>query len=1672
MMAGKKALPTLLPNGVPPPQSGQAPPPPHNGPKPVLRVNRACNACRKQKMRCEGPDNPPCARCRANATECIFEKVPKSDPDSNERLQKLETQFVTMQATLSEILAELRNPSRHLVDPINSALLTSTPTSATLLHELPNNSRSQLTQPPTPEPTRPPGPYPSQIRQQRQLPSLHSVLPRHYHSRSPPASTKAFTHRPSSVLNHLYPPSHLHPSHRRLPAPSSPYRPTLLSGITSAANSDDEGDIPSSALLAPIGVLNDLASVAAQSNSSRQGVKRKRGEGSSPEGNTSVGLSPHGTQSTPRMTASEASPAVDDDARLGTQDTGPEELEGHSISQAKSEAVEDERSPEREQDAIEKGIVSEEEAMELHQIYFTGCYRVLAVFNKSIDTLASIRARSPFLLNCILMTASKARDGGGPPSQTQMALVRECSCMAKEYLFGPVKSVEIVQGLLLIAGWSHSTGPIGWLAAGHAIRYAVELGLHKALPRLARRQNVPSTDRTSDTERALIVAARTWCGLYVFVHAGLMGPWVSRISFGTGRPAMMKGDKVKPHTHTHTPSPSPSLSLFDSLIRARDILLKHPLAIPTDVRLVSTCELMTLQSKIHDRLGPLDEPVNENQVIETLSQSIVELDAWLAEWTIIMRELGLSSRDMEFFHSSARIQLLYAHLFHHCIALRNLHTIADAKALRPEMKAVALRAIEYAQSAIRVCLDNAEYRFGLRYAIAYSHTCATFAGAFLLRLTRLFPQDLDVHAMIVMVDQLAHLLEEVPAGRFARSLFQMIKVSQARLQAKKETTPHSDTRTEALPTVDFSSTAVIQSLGGTEYTNDFGNLMSSNLGLYEHGVPNDIAHGLLSVDGDWPEWIQNSIYGDLPVSGDHAFVGTGQGDYNIYPPYSYLSTNVAESRTTLLRDNPVVQEVYLTSLMETVLPHVSQSLLEKAYKNLTTTRTIRFNRKKKTPRWCFLSQDPSQSNIAEGKTFKFLEEIAGSTTKNLNVVASLDIRLLVTGEATPPGNRRNTSRPDGHLHIAKAGKQVGWSDIIMPMEFKKSRNDDSTVDDFGKVIWSMHHIMRNDPRRRYVYGLTCEDTKARLWFNNRSDIVASEEFDINTDWKQLVRILLSIQMANSGQLGFDFSMTAAPNSNGESEPLYDITVHNDEAKTACVYRTLRVISDLGTDSLTGRGTRVWEVRKLVNGLPCGPSYALKDVWVYADRTAEHQLLNTIRTTHTEYAQHLLTPIDHGFVPHDSAATSIPDSTHEPLGCKRQFEPTKILLRTRKRSGVAYMGTSTGSKTHLASTSRDSIGRPDPIPPSTTEGHRNPICLSDHTRYHYRIVFQEIGTPVQELRVFSKVFTAIQGGWEGLHAIHLSGKVHRDVSSGNVMLVPAMGTLAERGVVLDLEYAKDIHDTSTPHDVRTGTRAFMATEVEVMTHHRYFEITRSQDVSASIDLDEWIKQSTLWSSNLPMQAPPFRHNPLHDMESFWWLCVWMMFYLVPTGTTDRDRLADFHNIFHDERTKRNSLSIPVFREFTLHLSMELISPLVTWLDLMNQIYNAAYKQMDLKNTSQINDKMIEKSYQVGKKILENLRQVSVKTESLPMITLQEHLEAKDPDRARARATSGARLNSAQGTARGDFRRTAPRLVMDCVLMPPRKRRHESIVTPPSQKRRYESIVQSADDSGTHHLRSFK
>ena len=47
----------------------------------------------------------------------------------------------------------------------------------------------------------------------------------------------------------------------------------------------------------------------------------------------------------------------------------------------------------------------------------------------------------------------------------------------------------------------------------------------------------------------------------------------------------------------------------------------------------------------------------------------------------------------------------------------------------------------------------------------------------------------------------------------------------------------------------------------------------------------------------------------------------------------------------------------------------------------------------------------------------------------------------------------------------------------------------------AKILHNMAFLLREDPRRRFVYGYTIEDVTMRLWFASRSDVIVSKPFD-------------------------------------------------------------------------------------------------------------------------------------------------------------------------------------------------------------------------------------------------------------------------------------------------------------------------------------------------------------------------------------------------------------------------------------------------------------------------------------------------------------------------------------------------------------------------------------------------
>ncbi|KIP01559.1 hypothetical protein PHLGIDRAFT_38259 [Phlebiopsis gigantea 11061_1 CR5-6] len=235
------------------------------------------------------------------------------------------------------------------------------------------------------------------------------------------------------------------------------------------------------------------------------------------------------------------------------------------------------------------------------------------------------------------------------------------------------------------------------------------------------------------------------------------------------------------------------------------------------------------------------------------------------------------------------------------------------------------------------------------------------------------------------------------------------------------------------------------------------------------------------------------------------------------------------------------------------------------------------------------------------------------------------------------------------------------------------------------------------------------------------------------------------------------------------------------------------------------------------------------------------------------------------------------------------------------------------------------------------------------KVHYRLVYKEVGKTIDQLDSMQDVFKCLYEIVKGLYHMHAAGYVHRDISAGNILVV---GGKAKLG---DVEYAKEEHDDSG-HEVRTGTAFFMATEV---AEHDYTHMMTRKQLREHVDLellDEDSDDSDATPSDheddvLPMLAaadeskpaadstrlntiieeessphdqdaesqphdvveekpePVFKYNPLHDLESVWWVAVYMWLCSYPANND-----PGMDETTWNERLKAHArLAARVFRE---------------------------------------------------------------------------------------------------------------------------------------------------------------
>ncbi|EDR02424.1 uncharacterized protein LACBIDRAFT_332286 [Laccaria bicolor S238N-H82] len=439
----------------------------------------------------------------------------------------------------------------------------------------------------------------------------------------------------------------------------------------------------------------------------------------------------------------------------------------------------------------------------------------------------------------------------------------------------------------------------------------------------------------------------------------------------------------------------------------------------------------------------------------------------------------------------------------------------------------------------------------------------------------------------------------------------------------------------------------------------------------------------------------------------------------------------------------------------------------------------------------------------------------------------------------------NDGKPDGCGRLQYTAQEYvkpGWMCITWAEEYKKKDAAADEYDNAVKVIWSLHHLLRDDPRRRCAFGITIENTATRVWFASRSIVFNSEPFDFLHDCEKYIKLIIALSYGSAIDLGFDPTIKARKVVEDSVEKIFfDFTVKgtdSSEKPITKIYRTVRSISEFGADAICGRGMRVYEVKEVDNGILKGDTLALKDCWVDDDRELEGDILaNILLDCKDEEHDLFLTLVVHGLVEVDG-------------NLKYQFSDKR--------------------EQDIASPDKVSSGLPRssvfvPITRLLREENEH------HWKHHYRLVFKEVGISMYDIRSIRGAFQALVDVTKALEVMAKKDYVHRDISGGNILFYKGHGKLC------DLEYA-----------VTPNARDFMPIEV---FFQEYIILPTHQPTTS---FREWAKVpranikeklATLTKNAAGTHNPRQKgiiHTIFHDTESLWWVAVWILFWSATTN----------------------------------------------------------------------------------------------------------------------------------------------------------------------------------------------
>ncbi|EAU89792.2 other/FunK1 protein kinase [Coprinopsis cinerea okayama7 len=474
-----------------------------------------------------------------------------------------------------------------------------------------------------------------------------------------------------------------------------------------------------------------------------------------------------------------------------------------------------------------------------------------------------------------------------------------------------------------------------------------------------------------------------------------------------------------------------------------------------------------------------------------------------------------------------------------------------------------------------------------------------------------------------------------------------------------------------------------------------------------------------------------------------------------------------------------------------------------------------------------------------------------------------------------------TSTIEGHGHRIDASltsnldKKIPLlvTDIIIPFEFKLTlTNEDGNRQ---QLVCQINHTMNDDPRRLWVYGMTIEDDQVTIWYFSRSHSMMSMSFSFLDRADLLVEMLVSFFCATDEQLGID------PNVKLVAKDKYVYRFPSDATNPEpAYYYTVDSIVEYRPQRLRCRGTRLWKVTQV-------KSFDNYDRISDKDLVLKEVFLNNDAPSEMDIQQKLFEDVkkfrgDKGWRQREILSAFSAESKRT-LGTALKDFKKYFSCAIRQHSG--HPGLEVSPKARAVPNIFPVYTPPPEQPLGTTVRHmsgtqsaleqarmkkstRNkpseikadPDSLTP--RRPCRVLFENVCTPLHDIPTLGEAIDILKQCVIALQIMFCAGWVHRDISAGNILAL--RGKRGKWQVKLsDLEYAKRFPSNApASSQPKTGTPYFMPLEILMKT----LLVRPEYDRVINMGIE---RTPTIVAPRIVI------HGFQHDLESVWWIILWLI-----------------------------------------------------------------------------------------------------------------------------------------------------------------------------------------------------